>query len=145
FILSRSQYTDSLLADENEDMKNELLTTFSSKSILFFGCGLSEELDLLYSSQFALREKVKHIDPHQQAIIYISYETDEDAAIAPFSIKKVDKLTPYGVTHVLRIFSENQSADFFNKLAEISAQIPRPGIDKFLEKYSAMQFNILKV
>lgn len=145
FILSRSQYTDSLLADENEDMKNELLTTFSSKSILFFGCGLSEELDLLYSSQFALREKVKHIDPHQQAIIYISYETDEDAAISPFSIKKEDKLTPYGVTHVLRIFSENQSADFFNELAEISAQIPRPGIDKFLEKYSAMQFNILKV
>ena len=144
FILSRTQYIDTLKSDENEDMRNELLTAFSSKSILFFGCGLSEELDLLYSSQLSLQEKVKHIDPHQQAIIYISYEPDEDASSSPFSVKKIDDLVPYGVTHVLRIFSEKESALFFNELADFSAKIQRPTIDNFLQKYSAMQFHILR-
>lgn len=143
-ILSRDQYIDTLKSDENEDMRNELLTAFSSKSILFFGCGLSEELDLLYSSQLSLQEKVKHIDPHQQAIIYISYEPDENASSSPFSIRKVDDLAPYGVTHVLRIFSEKESALFFSKLADFSARIQRPTIEKFLQRYSAMQFDILK-
>lgn len=144
FILSRAQYVDTLKSDENEDMRNELLTAFSSKSILFFGCGLSEELDLLYSSQLSLQEKVKHIDPHQQAIIYISYEPDENASSSPFSVKKIDDLVPYGVTHVLRIFSEKESALFFNKLADFSAKMRRPTIDNFLQKYSAMQFDILR-
>ena len=85
-------------------MLNELLTVFSSKSVLFFGCGLSEELDLLYSSQITIKEKVKDIDPNQQAIIYISYETGESAATTDFSRRKKDQLTKYGVTHVLRIF-----------------------------------------
>lgn len=144
FILSRTQYIDTLKNDENEDMRNELLTAFSSKSILFFGCGLSEELDLLYSSQLAIREKVKHIDPHQQAIIYISYEPDENASSSPFSIKKMDDLDPYGITHVLRIFSEKESESFFNELAVFSSKIRRPTIDNFLQKYSAMRFHILK-
>lgn len=144
FILSKAQYLETLMSDENEDMRTELLTAFSSKSILFFGCGLSEELDLLYSSQLAIREKVKHIDPHQQAIIYISYESDENASSSNFSVKKEDDLTPYGVTHVLRIFSEKESASFFNELADFSAKIQRPTVDKFLQKYSSMQFNILQ-
>lgn len=145
FILSRNQYVDSMLKEENKDMLDELLTAFSSKSILFFGCGLSDELDLLYSSQLAVREKVKNIDHNQQAIIYISYEIDENAETVDFSLRKKDLLSQYGVTHILRIFSEQQSKAFFDDLSEIAARIPQPGVDSFLEKYSSMQFDSLKI
>lgn len=145
FILSRDQYIESMMDDQNKSMLNELLTTFSSKSIIFFGCGLSEELDLLYSSQLAIREKVRDIDSEQQAIIYISYETNEDAPTSSFSLRRKDSLSQYGITHVLRIFSEEQSKDFFEELAKFTEQIPQPGIDSFLEKYSAMQFDTLKM
>lgn len=145
FILSKDQYVQSLMDDKNRDMLDELLTAFASKSILFFGCGLSEELDLLYSSQLALREKIKDIDSRQQAIIYISYELDEDAASLPFSSLKADQLSQYGVTHILRIFSEQQSTAFFEELSQITMRIPQPGVDTFLEKYSAMNFDAIGV
>ena len=145
FILSKDQYVQSLMDDKNRDMLDELLTAFASKSILFFGCGLSEELDLLYSSQLALREKIKDIDSRQQAIIYISYELDEDAASLPFSSLKADQLSQYGVTHILRIFSEQQSTAVFEELSQITMRIPQPGVDTFLEKYSAMNFDAIGV
>lgn len=145
FILSKDQYVQSMMDDENRDLLNELLTAFTSKSILFFGCGLAEELDLLYSSQLALREKVKNIDSSQQAIIYISYEPDEDAAASTFSALKADQLSQYGVTHILRIFSEQQSTTFFEELSKITMRIPQPGIDAFLEKYSSMSFDEIAV
>ena len=145
FILSRDQYIESMMDDQNQDMLNELLTAFSSKSILFFGCSLSEELDLLYSSQLAVQDKVRNIDSKQQAIIYISYELDEDAAASSFSLRKTDQLSQYGVTHILRVFSEQQSKAFFDELSEITAQIPQPGVDTFLEKYSSMKFDTLKM
>ena len=145
FILSRDQYIESMMNDQNRSMLNELLTAFASKSILFFGCSLSEELDLLYSSQLAIKEKVRDIDSKQQAIIYISYETDEEAPTSSFSLRQQDMLSQYGVTHVLRIFSEEESKAFFEDLAKITAKIPQPGIDTFLEKYSAMQFDTSKM
>lgn len=145
FILSKDQYIDSMMDDQNQDMLNELLTAFDSKSILFLGCGLSEELDLLYSSRLAVRDKVKNIDSTQQSIIYISYEIDEDAAQSPFSSLKMDQLAQYGVTHIFRIFSEQQSMDFFDELSEISVKIPKPDVDAFLEKYSSMSFSSLEV
>lgn len=131
--------------DQNQDMLNELLTTFSSKSILFFGCGLSEELDLLYSSQLSVRDKVRNIDSKQQSIIYISYELDEEAATLPFSLRKMDQLSQYGITHILRVFSEQQSKSFFDELSKITTRIPQPGIETFLEKYSSISFDTLKM
>lgn len=145
FVLSKDQYIKSMMDDQNQDMLNELLTTFSSKSILFFGCGLSEELDLLYSSQLSVRDKVRNIDSKQQSIIYISYELDEEAATLPFSLRKMDQLSQYGITHILRVFSEQQSQSFFDELSKITTRIPQPGVETFLEKYSSISFDTLKM
>lgn len=143
FILSRDQYIESMMDDSNKDMLNELLTAFSSKSILFFGCGLSEELDLLYSSRLSVRERAKDIDVAQQAIIYISFES-EDSIKKPFSRRMIDRLARYGITTVFRFFSEEDSTNFFHELKEITSKLSKPGVEDFLEKYSSMQFNILK-
>ena len=143
FILSREQYVKSMMDLSNEDMLSELKTAFSSKSILFFGCSLSEELDLLYSSQLAIEEKIKSIDLAHQAAIYISFEYGRNGA-TPFPLRMEDQLSKYGITHVLRIFTEDQSESFFNELAEYSCRIPRPGIDTFLEKHSAINYRFLQ-
>lgn len=145
FIISEDQYINSMMDEANSDMLNELLTAFSSKSILFFGCGLSGELDLLYSSQLAIKDRVSNINPHKQAVIYISFEKKDGSIQSSFSTRNQDLLARYGVTHVFRIFSEQQSNDFFENLLRISSQFPQPKIENFLEKYSAMQCNILDI
>ncbi len=142
-ILSPDQYVRSMMDPSNEDMLHELQTAFASKSILFFGCGLTGELDLLYSSQLAISEKIKNIDADRQAIIYISFEHDADES-SDISLRTKDRLAKYGVTHVLRIFSEDQSEKFFNELAEFSCRLSQPGIDGFLEKFSAMKYHCLE-
>lgn len=143
FILSRDQYVNSMMDDSNKDMLNELLTAFSSKSILFFGCGLSEELDLLYSSQLSVREKAADIDITQQAIIYLSFEP-EDSVGKPLSQRMQDRLARYGITTVFRLFSEEDSEKFFCELKQATSELSKPGIEDFLEKYSSMRFDILK-
>lgn len=142
FILSRDQYVKSMMDDSNKDMLNELLTAFSSKSILFFGCGLSEELDLLYSSQLSVKERTEDIDTTQQAIIYVSFES-ENSVQKSFSQRMEDRLARYGITTVFRFFSEEDSKNFFHELREATSKLSKPGIEDFLEKYSSMQFNIL--
>ena len=141
-VLSRQQYIRSMLDSTNEDMLRELQTVFASKSILFFGCGLSEELDLLYSSELAIGEKVENIDPDHQAVIYISFECGKDGT-TPIPLRTQDRLLSYGVTHVLRIFTEEQSEKFFKELAEYSNRIPQPGVDSFLEQYSSINYKSL--
>ncbi len=145
FILSAQQYIESMMNNANKDMLNQLLTAFSSKSILFLGCGLSDELDLLYSSRLSIKEKAKSIDPNQQAIIYISFETNENAENIALSRRKQDELANYGVTHVLRIFHEYQTKEFFNELAKISDKIPQPDKEAFLERFSAIKYNTLNI
>lgn len=142
FILSRDQYIQSMMSDQNKDMLDELLTAFSSKSILFFGCGLSEELDLLYSAQFSLAEKAKNIDSKYQSIIYIKFETEESVA-RPLSQRTIDQLSRYGVTVIFRISSEEDSAYFFKQLLDSTTQNPPNEIEKFLERFSSVHFSAL--
>lgn len=141
-ILSRDQYAQSMMSDQNKDMLDELLTAFSSKSILFFGCGLSEELDLLYSAQFSLAEKTKNIDSKYQSIIYINFESEESIA-KPLSQRKIDQLSRYGVTVIFRISSEEESTAFFRQLQDSTSQIPENEIEHFLECFSSVQFTAL--
>lgn len=141
-ILSKEQYIKSMMSDQNRDTLDELLTAFSSKSILFFGCGLYEELDLLYSSQTSLSEKAKNIDSKYQSVIYISFETEETIS-KPLSLRKIDELTNYGVTVVFRISSEEESASFFKQMLDCTSQIPENEIEQFLERFSSLQFRSL--
>lgn len=142
FILSRDQYIQSMMSDQNKDMLDELLTAFSSKSILFFGCGLSEELDLLYSAQFSLTEKIKNIDSKYQSIIYVNFESEE-SIVRPLSQRKIDQLSRYGVTVIFRISSEAESAVFFKQFLDSTSQDPQNEIEQFLEQYSSVQFSTL--
>ena len=78
-----------------------------------------------------------------KAIIYISFES-EDSVEKPFSQRMEDRLARYGITTVFRFFSEEDSKNFFHELREATSKLSKPGIEDFLEKYSSMQFNVLK-
>ena len=142
-ILSKDQYVESMMNSENEDMLNELLTAFSSKSIIFFGCSLSEEIDLLYSSQLSVKERANSIDTNQQSIIYVSFE-DDDAISALFPARKCDLLAQYGVTHIFRISSEEQSRTFFRELADFASYVSDYSVNGYLEKFSSIRYDQLK-
>lgn len=142
FILSRDQYIRSMMSDQNRDMLDELLTAFSSKSILFFGCGLSEELDLLYSAQLSLTEKAKSINPQYQSIIYINFETEESIT-KPLSQRTLDKLVRYGITVIFRIVSEAESTIFFKQLLDCTTQNLPNEIEDFLEQFSSVHYSTL--
>ena len=132
-----------MMNSENEDMLNELLTAFSSKSIIFFGCSLSEEIDLLYSSQLSVKERANSIDTNQQSIIYVSFE-DDDAISALFPARKCDLLAQYGVTHIFRISSEEQSRTFFRELADFASYVSDYSVNGYLEKFSSIRYDQLK-
>lgn len=142
-ILSKDQYIQSMMSDQNKDMLDELLTAFSSQSIIFFGCGLDDELDLLYSSQTTLADKAKHIDSKYQSIIYINYESEASIS-KPLNRLKMDQLNRYGVTTVFRICSEEDSTEFFEQLLNAASQSPQNEIDQFLEKFSSVHFSKLE-
>lgn len=140
-ILSRKQYVESMNSHENEDLLEELQTVFSSKSVIFIGCGLDEELDLLYIADTNLSERSKNIDKSQQAIIYINYEP-YNTRNEPLSPRIVDKLNEYNVTTVIRIASEDELNYLFQELLAYSTQIPNSSIETHLRKYTSFEFII---
>lgn len=143
FILSEDQYVKALKDDSNIDMLNELLTAFSSKSIIFFGCGLSNELDLLFSSQFNIGEKVSRIDREKQSIIYLSFEDDERIKQS-LSQRRIDILKRYGITRVFRFGNERETENFFNCLKEQIDTTPQDEIEEKLDRYSSAFYTSLK-
>lgn len=70
-ILSKKQYINAIKDPNNRDMLRGLESDFYSNSILFVGCGLTDELDLLYSAEIGLSEKSKINIEHK--IIYVYY------------------------------------------------------------------------
>lgn len=143
FVLSRDQYIKTLKDDSNVDMLNELLTAFSSKSILFIGCGLSDELDLLYSSQLNVEEKIERIDKERQSVIYLSFEGDDEIK-KEFSQRKKDRLKRYGITKVFRFSNEKEMEEFFKSLKTETKKTEKDGAINRLEKFSSIRFNDLE-
>ena len=64
-ILSKQQYADLITASENKDMMTNLEADFASNNIIFFGCSLVDELDLLYATTLKLNtRKAQNKDTH---------------------------------------------------------------------------------
>ena len=96
------------------------------------------------SNKDMLYEKAKSVDPQRQAIIYISFESDE-GILKEFSQRKLDLLARYGVTKVFRISSEAELEAFFNDFGQSIANVPKSKIESVLERYSAMNFMTLRI
>ena len=80
-ILSKPQYLESLNASENYDMCKHLETDFTANSLLFIGCGLSDELDLLFAAENGLRKKSSlnsEMNSENSHLIYLLYKDNDE-------------------------------------------------------------------
>lgn len=109
-VLGNRQYIDLIKDETNDDIVKILEDTFFSKSIIFVGCGLDEEIDILYSSGNQLDEKFKKNQEHH--MIYLLYcENEED--IKTINYKK------YGITDIIKV-DKNTISELYGLIHSIS-------------------------
>ncbi len=132
-VLGNRQYVELVKDADNKDIVNALENTFFSKSILFVGCSLINELDLLYSAGVHLEQKVKSNGEHH--IIYLLY-SDKTQEINPIPYKK------YGITDIIKVNKET-IIDFYELVYKINKRrlILRES-DSFKE-YTNIEFEYL--
>lgn len=109
-VLGNRQYIDLIKDEKNKDIVRILEDTFFSKSVIFVGCGLDQELDILYSAGIQLDEKSKRNQEHH--MIYLLYDTDiEDVKIINY--KK------YGITDIIKV-NESTISELYGLVHSIS-------------------------
>ena len=99
FIMGKSQYMSAIDRDENRHLMDWLRDDFASKDILFIGCGLNDELDIL----FAGRRANKISDPSRQTVYYALYDKNPTGEVS-FATKA--KLEGYGIGCIVRVAPE---------------------------------------
>lgn len=112
-ILTQNQYLNSMQSEENRDLQNWLKDDFSSKDILFIGCGLSDELDLLFASGNVTPEKIHGLNT--KTSYYLYYDTTGSSIFSPQDRAKFAK---YGIENVIRISPEEMN-DFYSIIINI--------------------------
>lgn len=109
-VLGNQQYVSLIKDPDNGDIVSALENTFFSKSVVFVGCSLDNELDLLYSAGNQLEQKAKSNGEHH--IIYLLYDKG-DKEIIPLIYKK------YGITDIIRINQET-IVDLYESIYNLS-------------------------
>jgi hypothetical protein len=92
-ILDKNQYIDSIESPENYDMRNHLETDFAGSHIIFIGCGLEDEMDLMFAAHNSLNKEIQsNSEATNSKIIYVYYKSDGKAEL---SVKDELKLLNY--------------------------------------------------
>ena len=113
-ILSKQQYADLITASENKDMMTNLEADFASNNIIFFGCSLVDELDLLYATTLKLNtRKAQNKDTH---IYYVRYCTETTPVLDRLKQKKLEE---FSVTDIIEV-SADQILTFYSFIRDIS-------------------------
>lgn len=112
-VLGNRQYIDLIKDEKNKDLVRILEDTFFSKSIIFVGCGLDQELDILYSAGIQLDEKCKRNQEHH--MIYLLYCKNEEELedIKTINYKK------YGITDIIKV-NESTISELYGLIHSIS-------------------------
>jgi hypothetical protein len=136
-VLSQRQYVKLLKDDSNGDMVDKLKADFASKNIIFLGCGLKEELDLLFVSDINLEQKKKNNpDTH---CYYVRYNEENITSISKPSCHKLEQ---YGVTDIINV-TENNINQFYEFVTNISINADALNIQDPLSTYTNISFSAL--
>lgn len=113
-ILSPTQYLNALNDSDNTDMLENLESDFSSNHLIFFGCSLIEELDLLFTSGLRLSQKKKqNSDTHSYYVRYVGKDTP---ALTKVTIGQFEQLS---ITDIIEV-SAADMAEFYSFVRSIS-------------------------
>ena len=114
WILSKRQYLEAMANGENTTMSQNLETDFASSNLIFFGCSLLDELDILFAAgtKYA-QEKRQNEDTHSY---YVRYVTEEDRHLTPVQKRRFEA---FAVTDIIEVKAENMLS-FYSFLVELS-------------------------
>lgn len=139
-VLSQKQYLESINAFENYDMFQHLESDFVSNSLLFVGCSLDNELDILFASNTNLQNKVM-LNRDDSRIIYVRYI---ESLATDLSLQEELKLSGYGVTHVISVKGMTEMNQFYDMVYELNRQRENIEKENDLENYRGIHFHKLK-
>lgn len=127
FILSLTQYLTMIDDTDNIYLKNNIATDFASNNLIFIGCSLVNELDLILSAQTGLSEKKKLNG--ETKCIYVKYVSEKEKQLT--NIQKKEMILR-GVTDIIYV-AANDMCDFYKliKFASDSVERPKNEFDTF--------------
>lgn len=132
-VLGNQQYVSLIKEKSNADIVNVLENIFFSKSVVFIGCSLDNELDLLYSAGIQLEQKAKANSEHH--IIYLFYG-DEEQEINPLPYKK------YGITDIIKV-NKKTIIELYEFIYNISKELESLCEKDSLQEYTNIEFEYL--
>lgn len=133
-ILSTRQYLQALDDRENQAMRQNLETDFSSNNIIFFGCSLLAELDILLTAGAKLpQKKQQNGDTHSYYVRYVDDKT------TPLSLINQKKYENFAITDIINVTAECME-EFYAFLTKISAEAGRLQETDDLSDFMGFQF-----
>lgn len=133
-ILSTKQYLDAMGDRENQAMSQNLETDFSSNNIIFFGCSLLDELDILLAAGTKLTNKKQQNT--DTSCYYVRYVDDETPPLSLISQKKYEN---FAISDIINVKAECME-EFYSFLAGISDEMGRLQETDSLRDFMGFQF-----
>ena len=113
-ILSTQQYLTAICDPENGDMLEKLETDFSSNNLIFIGCSLLDELDMLFVAGTKFSQKKKeNKDTHS---FYVRYLGDNAPKLTRIQQQDFER---FAITDIIEVSAEDMPA-FYSLLFEAS-------------------------
>ncbi len=132
-VLGNQQYVALIKEKNNADIVNALENTFFSKSVLFVGCSLDNELDLLYSAGMQLEQRAKLNKEHH--IIYLLY-SEGNVEVNTLGYKK------YGITDII-IVNRETVIELYELIYSINKRLGILHDKDLLQEYTNIKFEYL--
>lgn len=128
-IISKKQYLAMITDSANQDLKNNIITDYMSNDIIYIGCSLIEEYDLINASDISLAEMKRH--NKYTKCYYVYYKNDMDPN--PDEIE-IEDYSNCGVTHMI-IVNSSLLDEFYNFIYDISAKSIETGYLDCFKKF----------
>ena len=133
-ILSAQQYLQAMNDRENQAMRKNLEADFSSNNLIFFGCSLLDELDILFAAGTKfVHEKRQNKDTRSY---YVRYVDDKTAPLTP--VQK-ERFKNFAITDIIDVKAEDMLA-FYSFLVEISNEAGKLQKADSLSEFTDFQF-----
>ena len=126
-IISKRQYLEMLSSEENSSLNNNLQTDLASNNIIFFGCSLVDELDLVLANGLSKNSKIRQ-DMHSYYVCFY-----DDKHKKPNKIR-IQELGTCGVTDIIYV-EASLLMSFYQFIADISNCCSQNNNNKLLKKY----------
>ena len=135
-ILTDRQYMDLIEDQRNKLIVDGLKEDFSSKAILFVGCGLNNELDLLFANSRNLTQLCSNGRNHTYYVLVSNKDKDD------LTLSERSKLNRYNINNVV-IISREDINRFYTIISKLAQEANEIRSDDVLSDHAGFAFNDL--